>query len=147
MKNLTKNYAYVDGSFRPETGTYGSGIVLTDQYGDIHKYMSCGNKPELAKMRNVAGEIIAAMLAVTFAKGLGMHRLTIFYDYEGIENWVTGKWKANKPETKKYSKFMKYEIKRGLNIIFHHVKSHAGIHENEEADRLAKLAVGIIKKD
>jgi ribonuclease HI len=94
----------------------------------------------MAKMRNVAGEILGASSAIARAMVLGMECLTIFYDYEGIANWPTGKWKCKNGHTKKYAKFVN-EAK--IQIDFQHVKGHSGILENEEVDRLAKEAVGI----
>ena len=57
--------------------------------------MGSGANPEMASMRNVAGEIEGAMAAISYAEQNGIQELTIYYDYIGIENWPTGKWNAN----------------------------------------------------
>lgn len=143
MKKPTKNYAFIDGSFNPTTEVYGCGGFLVDQLGKRHIIQKNGNKPGMVKMRNVAGEILGAMTAVELAQNLGMKKLRIFYDYEGIAAWILGKWKCKNPEIKKYAKFMQNVMKAGLKIYFTHVKGHSGNWGNEEADQLAKLAVGL----
>jgi ribonuclease HI len=139
------SYAFVDGSFNKNTNTYGYGGFLIDQFGVKHKLFGFGCNRDVAKMRNVAGEILGATAAIEKALALGMELLTIFYDYDGVANWPTGKWKCKNPYTKKYAEFVNDAIDKGLKIIFQHVKGHSGILENEEADRIAKVAVGIFK--
>ncbi len=146
QKPPKKNYAYIDGSFNPETKVYGCGGFLIDQHGDKHIIQGCRADPEEAKMRNVAGELLGAKMAVGLALGLGMRCLTLFYDYDGIEKWVTGEWNTRKRSTRSYASLMKHVIKSGLKITFQHVEGHSGIPGNEEADRLAKEAVGILLK-
>ena len=41
-------------------------------------------------MHNVAGEIEAAKFVMWYAVDKKIPEITIFYDYEGIESWVTG---------------------------------------------------------
>ena len=36
------------------------------------------------------------MAAIQKAIELGVEELKIYYDYEGIEKWASGEWKANK---------------------------------------------------
>lgn len=144
LKIPKKNYSFIDGSFNQETNTYGYGGFLIDHLGKKHIIQGSGTNPDLVKMRNVAGEIVGAMEIINKALILRMKNLTIFYDYEGVENWPTGKWKCNKPATKFYADFVRSVLSNGFKLYFQHVKSHAGILENEEADRLAKEAVGII---
>lgn len=141
MKKLRKNYAYIDGSFNPNTNVYGCGGILMDQYGREHLICISGNDQNMAKMRNVAGEILGATSVIRMALELGMKKLTIFHDYEGIAKWPLQEWKCKKPETKAYAMSVWEAMEQGLRIYFRHVKSHSGIEGNERADYLAKEAV------
>lgn len=143
MKKPTKNYAFIDGSFNPDTKVYGCGGFLIDQIGKKHIIQACGDDPGMAKMRNVAGEILGAKKAVELAQKLYMTKLTIFYDYEGVAAWPLGKWKCKKRETRNYAMVIWAAMELGLKIYFTHVKGHSGIDGNDEADRLAKMAVGL----
>lgn len=143
MKKPSKNYAYVDGSFNPKTNTYGCGVFLVDQFGKEYTILAIEDNKQAARMRNVAGEILGVKTAIKFAEILGMKRLKIFHDYEGLEKWVHGGWQTKKPETKEYVAFVKAAIERGLKIYFQHVRGHSGDPGNERADELAKKAVGL----
>lgn len=143
MSKMKRNYAYVDGSFNPVTKVYGCGVILVDRDGKKHHIKHSGNDPENAKMRNVAGEILGASLVILKALELGMSKLTIFYDYEGIAKWPLQEWKCKKPATKAYAITVWTAMHEGLRIYFKHVKAHSGVEENELADKLAKEAVGL----
>lgn len=143
MKIPTKNYAFIDGSFNPKNKVYGGGGILIDHLGNRYILFQSGNNPKMSEMRNVAGEIIGAELIIKMAVELGMKKLTIFHDYEGIAKWATGKWKCNKSATRKYQTFVSRAFKTGLKIHFQHVKAHSGILKNDEVDALAKKVVGL----
>lgn len=134
-------YAYVDGSYNQSTNTYGYGGFI--KYASkIEKFSGSGNDKEMASMRNVAGEILGSMAAIKRAVELKLPSIDIYYDYMGIEKWATGEWKRNKTGTIAYYNYIQ-SVKDKLVINFIKVKGHSGIEGNEEADKLAKLAVGI----
>jgi ribonuclease HI len=134
-------YAFVDGSFNSVSGVYGYGGFLVSG-GEKHLLQGSGNDPEMTSMRNVSGEILGCMAAVEQALSLGLNELVIYYDYLGIEMWATGGWKRNKPGTIAYHDYMQ-EAGQKIVITFQKVKGHSGVEGNEEADRLAKEAVGL----
>lgn len=59
-------YAFVDGSYNSATQVYGYGGFLMD-HGKRYVLQGHGDDPEMASMRNVAGEILGAMAAVKLA--------------------------------------------------------------------------------
>lgn len=132
----TQPYAFIDGSFNENTGIYGFGGFLKVD-GRFYMLQGSGKDPELASMRNVAGEIAGSMAAIQLAEELNITHLQLLYDYIGIKCWATGEWKANKTGTKAYKDFMT-SPNRTVQIDFIKVKSHSGIEENEIADFLAK---------
>lgn len=142
-KNLVseKPYAFVDGSFNPATNVYGYGGFLI---ADGKKYIltGSGDDPEMSSMRNVAGEVLGSQAAMEKAMELGLKEITIYYDYAGIEMWALGNWKRNKKGTIAYYDFVN-SIRHKLALYFVKVKGHSGVEGNEEADILAKKAVGI----
>ncbi|RDY24657.1 RNase H [Romboutsia maritimum] len=135
-------HAYVDGSYEHSIKEYGSGVVILKDEVVEKTYSKRGNDTHLVGMRNVAGEIEASKIAMSYCIDNKIKNLIIYFDYEGIEKWCTGDWKTNKEGTKEYKKFYD-SIKDNLNVKFVKVKAHSGDKYNEEADKLAKGAIGI----
>lgn len=131
--------AYVDGTVM--NNKWGGGYAIFDPDNNLI-YQDCGigiDHPELNAMRNISGEMSAAMHAtlwIDYYVGRG----TIIHDYIGLSKWVTGEWKTNKEFTQKYVEFMKPFYTLGI-INFEWVKGHTGVLGNEIADKLAKQSV------
>ena len=132
--------AYVDGSFEKSIGRYAFGCVILTPAGEEFRKSGSGCDPEGVKIRNVAGEMLGAMNAVQWAKEHEYPAVEIRYDYEGVEKWVTGVWRAKTPLTSKYAAHMQ-EAAKQIKISFCKVAAHTGNHYNEEADQLAKSAL------
>lgn len=133
--------AYVDGSFMQDgsRSAYGSGIYLTAENLQVPVEMSFGGDSELLlKHRNVAGEIQAVVSLLELLKQLPEYdEVDLFYDYHGIEAWVTGEWRAQKDVSIFYRDTVREHLKR-IKINFHHVIAHSGDYGNTMADELAK---------
>ena len=133
--------AYVDGSFRSDTGEFSYGAVIFHRGCELHM-SDRSSDPSLADMRNVAGEIKGAEAVMRYARDNGICKLSVYHDYEGISKWCTGEWKAHKEGTQAYRDFFQ-SISDKINITFYKVKGHSGDKYNEMADSLAKKALGI----
>ena len=131
---------YVDGSFDKSMEKYSFGCIFLIPGGSIIKESGNGNEPESLAIRNVAGEMLGAMYAAQWALVNGYEFLEFRYDYEGIEKWATGVWKANNVLTQKYAEFMQRKRKQ-IHISFQKVKAHSGDYYNEQVDKLAKAAL------
>lgn len=134
--------AYVDGSYNIKTHEYGYGCVLLHGQSVLEQMNGKGDCEEYVSMRNVAGEIIGSETAIRYAMKHGYPMICIYYDYEGIEKWADHIWKANKPGTIAYQRFIE-EARQTIDIHFVKVLAHSGDMYNEIADSLAKKAVGI----
>lgn len=139
IKKTIQPYSYVDGTYK--NGVYGYGGFIVDKNGERHILQGHGSDDDYVGMRNVAGEIKGAMAAIKYAIEHNFDSLLIYYDYNGIEYWATGKWQANKKGTMEYKD---YVSKCPVKLSFKHVKGHSGIAGNELADRLAKEAIGLV---
>jgi viroplasmin and RNaseH domain-containing protein len=107
--------AYVDGSYNIKTKEYGYGCVLIEGQQVIQQLLGKGNIPEYSSMRNVSGEILGCMKAIAYAIDHHYESICIYYDYEGIEKWATGLWKANKEQTQNYVKTIN-DMKKKIDI-------------------------------
>lgn len=133
--------AYVDGSYRSDTGEFSYGMVIL-QDGEEHTFCQKMTDKELALMHNVAGEIKGSEAAMQYAMDHNIPEITIYHDYEGIAKWCTGAWKANKSGTQTYQAFYQAASKK-IKIHFVKVKGHSNDKYNDMADQLAKSALGI----
>lgn len=145
LKELKYNemVAYVDGSTTSgEESSFSWGIVtFSKDFGKI-RINGRSTDEKLTKYKNVAGELMGAMEAVKFAINNNMSKITIHYDFTGIRHWALGEWKPNNCLAKSYQKFYN-DIKGIIDYDFVKVKSHSGNEFNNEADRLARKAIGL----
>lgn len=133
--------AYVDGSYEHSMRQYAYGCVLV-LAEDTVTLNGSGNEEDYVSMRNVAGEILGSEHAIRWAVEHGYSSITIYYDYEGIEKWANGIWKANKAGTQRYKEFVAKQREK-IDISFSKVAAHTGVKYNEMADQLAKAALGL----
>ncbi len=129
--------AYVDGSYDDSLKKYAFGCVFILPDGRICTEFGNGEKEQALKHRNVSGEMLGAMYAVKTAMASGFRQVELRYDYEGIEKWVTGKWRSKTELTEKYAKAMR-EWGTKIDIRFTKVAAHSNVYYNELADKLAK---------
>lgn len=128
---------YVDGSYNESLKKYAFGCVFILDDGTVYTECGNGDNPQSLQHRNVTGEMLGAMYAVKTAMFNGFSSIEICYDYQGLEKWVTGEWKAKTELTAKYAAAMR-EWGRNIKITFIKVAAHTNVKFNELADKTAK---------
>lgn len=128
---------YVDGSYNNfiKKSSYACVIV----YKNHEEYLS-GSFVDIDNLHNVSGELKAAMKAMEYCVNKGIKRLTIYYDFNGIEKFCKKEHKASKDYIKSYKKYVK-KVSKKIDVSFKKVKAHSGDKYNEIADKLAKHAL------
>ena len=137
---MKKAKAWVDGSYNNSNGLAGYGVYLI--VGNEAQEMSGSVTKFDNSSRNIVGEVTAAITAIKRAIDEGCSKITVYYDYAGIENWATGAWKRNKQLTKDYHAEVN-DLMKSIEVTFTHVKAHSGDEGNNRADRLAKQGCGL----
>lgn len=137
---------YTDGSYSPLKDGVGWGLTMSytgERFNPLYELNGVIKEPTYVALRNVAGELISAMQGIKFAEATGI-RVRIHYDYQGVEKWVTGEWRAKNNVTQTYAHVAKEIYNKGL-VEFIKVPAHSGDPGNERADYLAKVALdGIV---
>jgi len=127
---MEKIRIYVDGSYR-EKGLVGWAFVAVDANDNILAQKSGSKDGDIIKIRNIGGELKAAIEGISWAAG---REAVILFDYQGIESWATGEWKAKNYFTRSYREF----VAKHPNISFKKVEAHSGDRWNEYVDAMAK---------
>lgn len=96
----------------------------------------------MSAMRNVSGEICAAVVAIQYCIERKIPSVTIYHDYEGVGKWADDEWKANNVYTRVYKNYVK-GARVNCDVKFCKVKAHSNNKYNDMADALAKSALGI----
>ena len=133
--------AYCDGSFDERTKRYAYGVVIIDPELKEHELCYAGASERYAGSNNIIGEVFGALTAMDWAVSNGYPRIKIFHDYEGIEAWATGRWKAKSPIATIYQKNFQIKYAGILDVSFHKVEGHSNNKYNELADALARKAL------
>lgn len=135
--------AFVDGSYdvTEEKSAFGAIIFSCGGNRDVlYRAFTKQLGEEFISLRNVAAELEGVKEAVNWAIQYSKTKISIYYDYEGIEKWAKGEWTAKKTLTKDYVRFIQ-EKSAVLQIEFVKVPAHAGVEYNEEVDAIAKNAL------
>ncbi len=134
---------YTDGACRGNPGPGGWGVILN--YASTRKSLN-GFEPETTNNRMELTAAIEDLRALTRSCKVDLNTDSK-YVLQGINEWIEN-WKSNgwKTATKKPVKnadlwHLLEQQTRRHRINWHWVKGHAGIEGNEEADRLANMAI------
>ena len=99
--------AFVDGSF--QEGKSAFGVIIFDDKGNkekLYKAFTENYNQEFINLRNVAAELEGVKEAIQWALKYEKKKISIFYDYEGIEKWADRTWQAKNKITKDYVGFI-----------------------------------------
>jgi ribonuclease HI len=124
--------AFVDGSYIYGVTGYAAVIYL----GNELKAQIAGTIAA-AEFRQFGGELQSVTEVLKWCAANNAGRVRINYDYQGIEKFATGEWKAKNNLSKDYVDFIK---NTDIEIEWRYIKSHTGNSKNDEADALAKKA-------
>jgi ribonuclease HI len=124
--------AFVDGSYISGVTGYGAVIYL----GEEIKAEISGTIPD-TNFRQFGGELKSVIETIKWCQDNNVKKVRINYDYQGIEKFATGKWKAGNTLSKEYVNFI---LKTKTEIEWRHIKSHTGNLKNDKADLLAQKA-------
>ena len=129
---------WVDGSCFTQTNgslRIGWGLLVKQDGKEVYRAKGNDIPIEAIEHRNVAGEIFGVLKSLEWCQAQRIVEATIYFDYQGLESWATGAWRAKLPFTQFYAQTVQTS---GITIHWKKVKAHSGVHENEIVDQLAK---------
>ncbi len=138
---------WVDGSCFPQKDgslRIGWGMLIKQAGQEVFRDKGHDIPPEAMVHRNVAGEILGILKSLEWCQTHGVTEVTLYIDYQGLESWATGAWRAKLPFTQLYAQTVKTS---GINIRWVKIKAHSGDPENDIVDQLAKEGAMRSNKD
>lgn len=148
MKAYNDLKIFTDGSHIKGTNQIGYGIFIEYQGNEYSESGICSLrefKKEYSVTDNVSNptmEIYALYQALLKISGIEQLSATIYADYEGVQKWISGEWKAKKAYIKDIVSKCKTQIdfieSMGGSITLEWVPAHSGSYGNDKADLLAK---------
>jgi len=129
---------WVDGSCFPRKDgslRIGWGMLIKQAGQEVFRDKGHDIPTEALVHRNVAGEILGILKSLEWCKAHGVKEVTLYIDYQGLESWATGAWRAKLPFTQLYAQTVKAS---GISIHWVKIKAHSGDPENDIVDQLAK---------
>lgn len=133
--------AFCDGSFDIKCGRYAYGVICIDRDFNENELYGYAANPKYISSRNIIGEILGVFNSLDWAITNGYEKIKIFYDYEGLEKWAHGEWKADSEVAQMYISVLENKYKDIISIEFEKVKGHSNNKYNDKADQLAKMAL------
>ncbi|MDD7792936.1 ribonuclease H1 domain-containing protein [Clostridium sp. 'White wine YQ'] len=136
-------HIYVDGSYNISTQKYSYGLVAVRN--NVVEYIDSASAVDTSKsnIRQIAGELEAAVKGVEYALSRDDKKVVIIHDYEGIAHHATGFWERREESSIRYFNRMNELMKLGIEVIFVKVDSHTGEFFNELADEKCKEKLAI----
>lgn len=143
---------YTDGSFNRSTPNEVHGgaymLIKNEEKMTSSKIHFINKDRILTSMNNVGGELLAVVgilrILIAIAEDSGNPNLfkdktlNIYYDYNGVADWITGAWTAKNSGTTWYvNQVNLLKRKLGVDVEFHKVKGHSGCEGNTMADMIA----------
>lgn len=145
-------HIYVDGSYNPQTAHWGGGAaILDDEETEVLHTIQVTDFDSNGS-RQINGELASSIMSLEYVLNHSDRfedkRITIYYDYLGIEKWATGEWSARKDVSRDYSIRVKnlmlaLKVMHQIEVSFHKVKAHSSDKYNDLADQLSKDACGV----
>ncbi len=132
-------HIFIDGSYDIKTQRFSYGLVGF-YHGTRFEEARAFVDPDVAKHRNIAGELYGSYRALQIAIEKEEPVLDIYYDYAGIKEWAVGGWRAKNPLTRAYAQTY-HRFQKDVTVRFHKIAAHTGHPLNERADALAKQAL------
>ena len=122
-------YVYVDGSYNSGSRKYSYGVVAVKDNVVEYIHGGSGTNEKDNNIRQIAGELKAALEGATYALNNNHKKVVIFHDYD--------------KSSQDYYENMNALMKKGIEIQFVQVKSHEEDLFNEMADTICKNELGI----
>lgn len=133
--------AFCDGSYDDKLKRYSYGVlIIYDNFKESELY-GYSNNPKYLSSRNIIGEILGVINALDWAVSNGYPKIKVYYDYEGLEKWISGEWKAESETAKMFVHIYKNKYADIIQLEFEKTKGHSNNKFNDRADELAKIAL------